>query len=67
MLCITVDNTAHFVGTALSLKSSIGGKFTFLSVWSLNQNIESGASAFVVAPNEDGGYCRFRLINKIIT
>lgn len=35
------------------LKSPIGGKVTFLSVWSPNQNVESGASVFVVAPNEE--------------
>ena len=33
------------------LKSPINGKVTFLSVWSPNQNVESGASVFVVAPN----------------
>ena len=33
------------------LKSPINGKVTFLSLWSPNQNVESGASVFVVAPN----------------
>lgn len=33
------------------LKSPISGKVTFLSIWSPNQNVESGASIFVVAPN----------------
>ena len=32
------------------LKSPINGKVTFLSVWSPNQNVESGASVFVVVP-----------------
>lgn len=35
------------------LKSPISGKVTFLSVWSPNQNVESGASIFVVAPNKE--------------
>lgn len=35
------------------LKSPIGGRVTFLSVWSPNQNVESGASIFVVAPDEE--------------
>lgn len=35
------------------LKSPISGKVTFLSVWSPNQNVESGANIFVVAPNKE--------------
>lgn len=32
------------------LKSPINGKVTFLSVWSPNQNVETGTTVFVVAP-----------------
>lgn len=34
------------------LKSSIAGKVTFLSVWSSNQQVETGKSVFVVAPDK---------------
>ena len=35
------------------LRSPVGGKVTFLNVWSVNQYVESGATVFVVAPEEE--------------
>ncbi|MCE8685258.1 HlyD family efflux transporter periplasmic adaptor subunit [Bacteroides fragilis] len=35
------------------LRSPVGGKVTFLNVWSVNQYVESGATVFVVAPKEE--------------
>lgn len=34
------------------LKSPVGGKVTFQRVWSPNQNVETGETVFVVAPQE---------------
>ena len=35
------------------LRSPVGGKVTFLNVWSVNQYVESGATVFVGAPKEE--------------
>lgn len=35
------------------LAAPISGKLTYMSVWSNNQNVTSGESVFVIAPNED--------------
>lgn len=35
------------------LKAPVAGRVTFLSVWSSNQNVESGATVFVVAPEKE--------------
>lgn len=57
---VSLKNTTEQLITQLTsweqryvLKSPISGKVTFLSVWSPNQNVESGASIFVVAPNKE--------------
>ena len=34
------------------LMAPISGKLTFMSVWSNNQNVASGESVFVIAPDE---------------
>lgn len=38
------------------LRSSVDGKVSFLQLWSANQNVEAGATIFVVIPSKESGY-----------
>ena len=38
------------------LRSSVEGKVSFLQLWSANQNVEAGATIFVVIPSKESGY-----------
>jgi multidrug resistance efflux pump len=38
------------------LQSSVDGKVSFLQLWSANQNVEAGATIFVVIPSKESGY-----------
>ena len=38
------------------LRSSVDGKVSFLQLWSANQNVEAGATIFVVIPSKENGY-----------
>ena len=38
------------------LRSSEDGKVSFLQLWSANQNVEAGATIFVVIPSKESGY-----------